>query len=68
MKENAGLRLPDLSKPESELVEGSFDFIGVIHYYVCYVKENSSTLKSQNRDLVADMAVELICMFLTNLY
>ncbi|KAJ4824302.1 hypothetical protein Tsubulata_029360 [Turnera subulata] len=33
MKERAGSRLPGFSSQESKLVKGSFDFLGVIHYY-----------------------------------
>lgn len=64
MKKNAGSRLLAFSSKECEMVRGSFDFLGVIHYYSIYVKDNPSALKLVNRDFNADMAAELICMFL----
>ncbi|KAJ9187777.1 hypothetical protein P3X46_003197 [Hevea brasiliensis] len=59
MKNNAGLRLPVLSNEESKLVKGAFDFIGLIHYYTVYIKDNSKSLKLENRDYSADMAVAI---------
>lgn len=68
MKKNAGSRLLAFSNQKSELLKSSFDFLGVIHYFTSYVKDNSDALKSENRDLIADMAAKIICMFLTNHY
>ncbi|OAY49522.1 beta-glucosidase 11 [Manihot esculenta] len=59
MKKNAGLRLPVLANQESELVKGAFDFIGLIHYTTVYVMDSSKSLKLENRDFNADMAVAL---------
>lgn len=64
MKKNVGKRLPAFTKLESELVKGSTDFIGLNHYLTVNIKDQSSSLKMDNRDFNADMAVELIGMFL----
>lgn len=68
MKKNAGLRLPVLTNQESELVKGGFDFIGLIHYTTVYVMDPSKSLKLENRDFNADMAVALFCISLTTYY
>lgn len=60
MKKNAGKKLPAFTKLESELVKGSIDFIGLNHYMTINIKDQSSSLKMDNRDFNADMAVELI--------
>ncbi|XP_012082755.1 beta-glucosidase 11 [Jatropha curcas] len=59
-KKNVGLRLPTFTGYESKQVKGSFDFLGLNHYASVYVKDNSNSLKLENRDYWADMAVELI--------
>ncbi|XP_055962082.1 hydroxyisourate hydrolase-like isoform X2 [Mercurialis annua] len=59
VKRNAGLRLPAFSNYESELVKGSFDFIGVNYYYKFTVKDNSDALISEHRDFMADIAIEM---------
>lgn len=64
MKKNGGVRLPVFSEHESRLVRGSFDFIGLNHYNTLYIKDKSSNLEMDSRDVVADMAVETICMFI----
>ncbi|KDP28154.1 hypothetical protein JCGZ_13925 [Jatropha curcas] len=61
-KKNVGLRLPTFTGYESKQVKGSFDFLGLNHYASVYVKDNSNSLKLENRDYWADMAVELICL------
>ncbi|KAH7517072.1 hypothetical protein FEM48_Zijuj09G0023400 [Ziziphus jujuba var. spinosa] len=60
MKKNAGSRIPAFTKAEAKLVKGSFDFIGVIHYFSIYVKDNPNGLVVQQRDYTADAAVTLI--------
>ncbi|PWA88948.1 glycoside hydrolase family 1 [Artemisia annua] len=60
MKRNAGNRIPSFTKLDSELIKGSFDFIGINHYDKFYVKNNPNSLDMYIRDLVADMAVTLI--------
>ena len=59
MKENAGSRIPSFTKLESKMVKGSFDFIGLVHYTVVYVKNNPISLMTKNRDYNADQAVNL---------
>ncbi|WCJ21336.1 beta glucosidase 11 [Euphorbia peplus] len=66
VKRNAGLRLPTFTKKESYCVKGSFDFLGVNHYVSVQIKDNSDSLNSEHRDLVADMAIEMITPAFTN--
>ena len=61
MKKIAGSRLPSFTSTESEMVKGSFDFIGVIHFFVVKVKDDSVSLMTEQRDYTADQAVEQIC-------
>ncbi|KAK9281422.1 hypothetical protein L1049_004324 [Liquidambar formosana] len=60
MKKNAGSRIPTFTSYESKQVKGSFDFLGLNHYNTLYIKDNPSSLKMDPRDLVKDMAAELI--------
>ncbi|KAJ0453650.1 putative beta-glucosidase [Helianthus annuus] len=66
MKKNAGSRIPKFTKHESEKIKGSFDFFGINHYNTLYVKDNPSSLEMEIRDLNADMAATLICMYWFN--
>ncbi|EEF39259.1 beta-glucosidase, putative [Ricinus communis] len=50
------------------MVKGSFDFLGVNHYSTIYVKDNSDTLKSENRDFLADMAVKIGLTYSTAIF
>ncbi|KAJ4781405.1 Beta-glucosidase 31 [Rhynchospora pubera] len=59
MRKIAGSRLPFLSKENFRKVKGSFDFIGVNHYFTASVKSDPSQLKNEVRDYVGDMAVKL---------
>jgi beta-glucosidase len=63
MKRNVGTRLPTFTNLESNQVKGSFDFLGVNYYSTSYVKDDSSKLEMEVRDVVADMAVDFKCMF-----
>ncbi|KAL5561466.1 hypothetical protein UlMin_031213 [Ulmus minor] len=63
MKEIVGSRLPAFTKLESEMVKGSFDFIGVIFYYTRNVTDNYVSLTSKHRDYHADQAVTLTSDF-----
>lgn len=56
MKQIAGSRIPALTKAESELVKGSFDFIGIVYYFSLSVKDNSSVLVYEHRDYYMDQA------------
>ncbi|XP_019413076.1 PREDICTED: beta-glucosidase 11-like [Lupinus angustifolius] len=58
MKKNAGSRLPFFTKKESNMVKGSIDFLGINFYYTLYIKNSPSSLKMEERDYNADMAIE----------
>ncbi|KAK6272519.1 hypothetical protein POUND7_009602 [Theobroma cacao] len=60
MKKVAGSRMPPFSNYESKQVKGSFDFIGLNFYLTMYVKDNPSSLEMEHRDVLADMALELL--------
>ncbi|KAL9259571.1 Beta-glucosidase 11-like protein [Drosera capensis] len=59
MRRNAGKRLPNFTEDESELVKGSFDFIGINHYSTLYIKDNPKSLELEVRDFLTDSAVEI---------
>nr|XP_023882291.1 beta-glucosidase 11-like isoform X3 [Quercus suber] len=59
MKKNLGSRLPAFTNFESNLVKGSFDFLGLNYYAMLYIKDDSSKLNMEVRDFNADMAIEL---------
>lgn len=61
MKVTAGSRLPAFTSSESKQVKGSFDFIGLNYYNTMFVKDEPSSLEMEQRDTIADMAIELIC-------
>lgn len=63
MKKNAGSRIPAFTSPESEMIKGSFDFLGMNYYNTMYIKDKSSNLKLENRDYFADGGLEMIRMF-----
>lgn len=63
MKKNAGARIPTFTSRESELVKGSSDFIGIIHYSNYNVTDNSDALKTELRNFAADTAAKLVCMY-----
>jgi beta-glucosidase len=60
MKKNAEGRIPLFTKLESNLVKGSFDFIGLNHYSTLKVEDRSSSLEKKTRDYVADMGAHVI--------
>ncbi|XP_073152625.1 beta-glucosidase 10-like [Henckelia pumila] len=60
VKKNAGTRIPAFTKAESKQIKNTVDFIGVNHYTTALVKDDPSSLQTDNRDLVADMAIKLI--------
>ncbi|KAK7843766.1 beta-glucosidase 8 [Quercus suber] len=49
----------DYPQTMKKIVKGSFDFIGVNHYFTAYVKDNPSSVNIEDRDVMADMAVQL---------
>lgn len=61
VKKNAGERLPAFTRYESERVKGSFDFIGVNHYYTVSAKNIGNTGDVKSGGFAIDMAVDLIC-------
>ncbi|KAK7843767.1 beta-glucosidase 11 [Quercus suber] len=54
-----GSRLPAFTNLESNLVKGSFDFLGLNYYAMLYIKDDSSKLNMEVRDFDADMAIDL---------
>lgn len=60
MKTNAGSRIPTFTKMESDLVKGSFDFIGVNYYTAMLITHTDLT--PEPRDYLADMATKWVCM------
>ena len=62
MKKNAGSRIPAFTVQESDDIRGSFDFLGLNYYLALYAEDKSSALQMENRDVVADMAAQLLRM------
>ncbi|ESW12260.1 hypothetical protein PHAVU_008G097700 [Phaseolus vulgaris] len=58
MRKNAGSRLPSFTKKESNLIRNSIDFLGVNFYFSFYVKNNPGNLEKEDRDFIADIAME----------
>ncbi|XP_028776803.1 vicianin hydrolase-like [Neltuma alba] len=56
MRSYVGDRLPKFTKPESEMLKGSYDFLGV-NYYTTYYAENSLSASTVNRSYTSDMRV-----------
>ncbi|XP_074358413.1 beta-glucosidase 3-like [Apium graveolens] len=61
IKKNAGKKIPSFTKTESLWLKGSLDFVGVNHYASGYIKDQTINLNVDSRDVMADMAVQLIC-------
>ncbi|KAF5180341.1 Beta-glucosidase [Thalictrum thalictroides] len=60
MKKNAGSRIPSFTKRQSEILKGSFDFIGLNHYFEVYIQDNSqNSPKSGPGDFNSDMNIKL---------
>ncbi|WZY84363.1 hypothetical protein YC2023_030747 [Brassica napus] len=58
MKRTVGERLPSFSKEESELVKGSSDFLGLIHYTTLYTAQLSTSVHAGDFD--SDMNASLL--------
>ncbi|KAG0502656.1 hypothetical protein HPP92_002728 [Vanilla planifolia] len=56
MKKIAGTRLPSFTKSESEVLKGSFDFIGLNYYTAVYISDNSSSSKVSVHGFREDVA------------
>lgn len=63
MKKNVGSRIPTFTSVESKHIKSSWDFIGVVHYTVLNITDNSESLNDNIRDYNADMAAITICKF-----
>lgn len=55
MRENAGSRLPSFTESESQLVKGSFDFIGINYYFSIFSADNSDAVNTSPRDMSGDI-------------
>ncbi|KAL2945378.1 Beta-glucosidase 22 [Bienertia sinuspersici] len=60
MKKTAGSRIPVFTKNQSNMLKGSYDFIGVNYYSIMITKDNSNILSKEPRDFYGDMAVQWI--------
>ncbi|CAN0889013.1 Lactase/phlorizin hydrolase [Linum grandiflorum] len=60
MKKNVGWRLPRFTREESEMVKGSYDFLGLIHYMQMPIKDDPDSLNLDLRDYNADSATQLM--------
>ncbi|XP_051229498.1 beta-glucosidase 32 [Lolium perenne] len=54
MRSRVGARLPDLTASQ---VRGSFDFIGITHYFATPVRDDEAALNLEQRDYYADAGV-----------
>ncbi|KAK8693830.1 hypothetical protein V6N13_071398 [Hibiscus sabdariffa] len=59
MKKLVGSRIPTFTNHESELVKGSFDFLGVVHYTTLYVQDDPGSLLWKQRDYYTDIAANI---------
>ncbi|CAH8355415.1 unnamed protein product [Eruca vesicaria subsp. sativa] len=62
MKRILGTRLPVFSEEESEKVQGSSDFIGIIHYTTVYIANitPAPSILPSNQEFFTDMGVDTI--------
>ncbi|KAF6163769.1 hypothetical protein GIB67_012128 [Kingdonia uniflora] len=59
MRKIVGSRLPYFTDNESEQLRGSFDFIGLNYYQVCYVSDIARSLDDNSRDYILDVSANL---------
>jgi beta-glucosidase len=65
MRKLVGNRLPQFTKEQSELVKGSFDFIGMNYYtanYAANLPPSDDLKKSYNTDAQANLTGESSCI------
>ncbi|PIA61391.1 hypothetical protein AQUCO_00300732v1 [Aquilegia coerulea] len=60
LKKHAGSKIPTFTPQQSELVKGSFDFLGLNHYQTVQITDDSNSLKLEERDAYKDMGVKRI--------
>ncbi|EEF39258.1 beta-glucosidase, putative [Ricinus communis] len=59
VKKNAGVRLPTFTNYQKKQIKGSFDFIGINHYFSLTAEDNPASLNFEHRDYFADIAVKI---------
>ncbi|KAI9116465.1 hypothetical protein K1719_012632 [Acacia pycnantha] len=57
MKSIVGDRLPKFSKAESEMLKGSYDFLGMNYYTSNFAQHNSLSASTLNKSFTSDMQV-----------
>ncbi|XP_066159983.1 probable inactive beta-glucosidase 33 isoform X1 [Oryza sativa Japonica Group] len=57
MRSRVGVRLPSITASDSEKIRGSFDFIGINHYYVIFVQSIDAN-EQKLRDYYIDAGVQ----------
>lgn len=68
MRKNVGSRLPVLTDEESRKIKGSYDFIGLNHYFTIPVQADTSQLDNKFRDYIHDLAIKMPSRFTGSLY
>lgn len=61
MRNRVGKRLPTFRQEESELLKGSYDFLGLNYYTSSYAKDK--ILLGAPRSYTTDTGVEETCMY-----
>ncbi|XP_022757983.1 beta-glucosidase 11-like [Durio zibethinus] len=59
MKKIVGSRMPSFTSHESELLKGSFDFLGIIHYITANIQDSPGSLELKQRDFNMDVAASI---------
>ncbi|XWS31720.1 hypothetical protein CRYUN_Cryun23aG0100200 [Craigia yunnanensis] len=59
MKRIVGSRIPRFTNHESELVRGSFDFLGIIHYSTGNIQDSPGSFELKQRDFNMDIAASI---------
>lgn len=58
MRSRVGARLPSITASDSEKIRGSFDFIGINHYFVIFVQSSDANHDQKLRDYYVDAGVQ----------